>query len=187
MPPKTASGRLFKDIQSLASPNICRSCEIKVSRRITAYLRFNQLRTATTFASGTAINAPSTVPPAFQQLHQALEKLKRTAPNYVNFSRLQLAIRGLESATPVTRVASMSDIVLGNLGDLIADRKSITVLGVQNQRSARRLARLLLSDTLSDEAAWEKRFEQSGDTDGRALLIRYPTSSTTLHNDSQTI
>nr|POE65690.1 hypothetical protein CFP56_58796 [Quercus suber] len=108
-------------------------------------------------ASSTAINAPSTVPAKYADLHQALLLLQDEASSYVDISRLQLAVRGLESSNPTVRVA-----LLG--------------LGPDGARAARKLARVILSDVLSDgEAAWERQILESG-ADGRNLLLRYGDS-----------
>ncbi|KAI6880641.1 hypothetical protein KC360_g9078 [Hortaea werneckii] len=104
-----------------------------------------------TFA--TAINVPSTVPPEYRELHQQLSALQESASGYVDLSRLQLALRSLESDTPVVRVALLG---LGSNGAL----------------AARKLARALLSDPLSNEESWEQQILQSA-KDGRSLLLRY--------------
>jgi len=65
-------------------------------------------RDASLLASSTAINATKEIPPAFAQLHQALENVKKKGARYVNLSRLELALRGLESDRPTIRIASMS-------------------------------------------------------------------------------
>ncbi|RMY19887.1 hypothetical protein D0867_04397 [Hortaea werneckii] len=103
--------------------------------------------------SATAINAPSTVPPEYRELHQQLSALHESASGYVDLSRLQLALRSLESDTPVIRVALLG---LGSNGAL----------------AARKLARALLSDPLSSEESWEQQILQSA-KDGRSLLLRY--------------
>lgn len=56
-------------------------------------------------ASATAINAKKEIPPPFQELHANLSALKDEASTYANLDQLQLALRGLESKTSVTRVA----------------------------------------------------------------------------------
>jgi hypothetical protein len=56
------------------------------------------------FTSSSVITAKS-VPPRFKELHAALEGVKDAALEQVNLSRLQLALRGLESETPLVRVA----------------------------------------------------------------------------------
>nr|POE87396.1 hypothetical protein CFP56_29985 [Quercus suber] len=108
-------------------------------------------------ASSTAINPPSTVPAKYANLHRALVSLQEVAGSYVDISRLQLAIRGLESSTPTVRVA-----LLG--------------LGPGGAHAARKLARVILSDVLGDgEASWERQILESG-TEGRSLLLRYGDS-----------
>ena len=51
-------------------------------------------------------------------------------------------------------------------------RVALLGLGGNGAQAARNLARVLLSDALSDEQAWEAEILQSG-RDGRSLLIRY--------------
>ncbi|KAL1628506.1 3',5'-cyclic-nucleotide phosphodiesterase (PDEase) (3':5'-CNP) [Neofusicoccum ribis] len=109
-------------------------------------------RHAATLASRTAINAPLDVPPRLKELYQALDALKSDAASYVNLSRLQLALRGLETEDPVVRVAVLS------LGD---------------QASAKRLARLLLADPLADKGSWEEALEEREADNGQAILLRY--------------
>ncbi|GAB7360612.1 hypothetical protein MBLNU230_g0492t1 [Neophaeotheca triangularis] len=104
-------------------------------------------------ASSTAINAPSTVPHELRELHQRLAALQDTAGSYVDLSRLQLALRSLESGDPVIRVA-----ILG--------------LGSNGALAARKLARVLLADPLSAEEDWERRLLDSTQ-DGRGLLLKY--------------
>ena len=104
-------------------------------------------------ASSTAINAPSTVPAAYRDLYQRLQALQESASSYVDLSRLQLALRSLESSRPVVRIA-----LLG--------------LGKDGALAARKLARALLSDPLSDEEGWERKILNSMG-DGRNLLLRY--------------
>ncbi|KAK5119855.1 hypothetical protein LTR85_007181 [Meristemomyces frigidus] len=104
-------------------------------------------------ASVTAINAPTTVPAAYRDLHQKVLALQERASGYVDLSRLQLAARSLESDSPVVRVALLG---LGSNGAL----------------AARKLARVMLSDALSDEEAWEQELLQTS-RDGRSLLLRY--------------
>ena len=102
--------------------------------------------------SRTAINSPSNVPDVNRDLYASLERLKDIASDYVNQSRLQLALRGLEAETPTIRI--------GLLG-----------LGRDGNSAARKLARVLLADALSDEAAWEKTLVGMEES-GKALLIR---------------
>ncbi|KAF2140113.1 uncharacterized protein K452DRAFT_230804 [Aplosporella prunicola CBS 121167] len=113
---------------------------------------FARRRHAATLASRTAINAPVDVPPRLKELHQTLDALKGPAANYVNLSRLQLALRGLETTDPVVRIAVLS------LGD---------------QRAAQRLVRLLLADPLGDKGVWEKELEKKGQDEAQAILLRH--------------
>lgn len=103
-------------------------------------------------ASTTAINAPTTVPHELRELHQKLQLLQDKASSYVDLSRLQLALRSLESAEPVIRVAFLG-------------------LGSNGVKAACKLVRVLLADELGDEAAWEKSLLL--EADGRSVLIRY--------------
>lgn len=48
----------------------------------------------------------------------------------------------------------------------------MVVLGLNNQISAQKLARLLLADPLGVEEQWEKELEKSDDGDEQAVLLR---------------
>ncbi|KAG9654903.1 hypothetical protein KCU64_g6895, partial [Aureobasidium melanogenum] len=111
------------------------------------------IRHATNLASRTAINPPSNVPVENQQLYASLDRLKDIASDYVNQSRLQLALRGLETSRPTVRIGLLG---LGRDGDV----------------AARKLARVLLADALGDEGQWEKMLKQPSQ-DGKPLLLRY--------------
>ncbi|KAK5166604.1 uncharacterized protein LTR77_008147 [Saxophila tyrrhenica] len=106
-----------------------------------------------TLASATAINAPSSVPPAYRELHQKLIALQETAGSYVDLARLQLAARSLEGDDPVS-----------------------------GPSAARKLARVLLSDALSDEERWEQEILESIH-DGRDLLLRYGDTDETVQSN----
>ena len=126
---------------------------LKATRPLSPHEGIRHYTTNETLASTTAINAPSTVPPAYRDLHQKLSALQETASSHVNLSRLQLAQRSLEGSNPVVRVA-----LLG--------------LGSNGGHAARKLARAILSDALDDEQPWEQELVQSA-KDGRSLLLRY--------------
>ncbi|KAK6440769.1 hypothetical protein LTR95_003019, partial [Oleoguttula sp. CCFEE 5521] len=104
-------------------------------------------------ASATAINPPSTVPNTYEALHSRLAALQDSASGFADLSRLQLALRSLESDSPTLRVAFLG-------------------LGDRGVHAARRLARVLLADALGSEEAWEKQL-QDDMGDGRGLLLRY--------------
>ncbi|KAF1814032.1 hypothetical protein P152DRAFT_501863 [Eremomyces bilateralis CBS 781.70] len=104
----------------------------------------------TAIAPVTAVNAPPSVPEHLRPLYQALEGLKTHAGSYVNISRLQLALAGLKSEKPALRVA---------------------LFGTAGTDSPRKLARLLLADSLKEEEGWER--EVVDDQSGNAVVIRY--------------
>lgn len=62
------------------------------------------------FATSSAITAGKTVPPRFRELYDALSGVRDAAIEQVSVSRLQLALRGLESEAPLIRVAGASQI-----------------------------------------------------------------------------
>ncbi|KAI9930052.1 hypothetical protein ASPWEDRAFT_48229 [Aspergillus wentii DTO 134E9] len=106
------------------------------------------------------VNAARNVPPRFKELYEALNRVGDTATEQVNLSRLQLALRGLESEAPLIRVA---------------------VLGLNDATAARKLVRLLLADPLNARENWEDVLE---DVDpSRGLLIRYGEVSQSIPND----
>lgn len=51
-------------------------------------------------------NSRSTVPARFRELYTTLKELEEVAADHISLSRLQLALRGLESEEPVIRVGS---------------------------------------------------------------------------------
>jgi hypothetical protein len=117
-----------------------------------------------TMASSSAINAPSTVPVEFRDLHQRLNALQDSASGFVDLSRLQLALRSLESADPVIRVAFLG-------------------LGEKGATAAKKLARVLVADALGNQEQWEQKI--LGDAgDGRSLLLRYGEPEDALPADS---
>src|ERR1700761_4410538 len=110
-------------------------------------------RYASTVTSNTAVNGRRPIPSRYQPLYEALIDVQKKASAQVNLSRLQLALQGLESEVPVTRVA---------------------VLGLDVQETARRVVRLLLADALEAEAGWEKELLRSDNEDySRGLVIRH--------------
>lgn len=140
---------------------LCPSCSLVQPSRVQELPRKRQRldRYASTLST-TAINGSRPIPPRNQPLYDALTDIKTKASSYVNLSRLQLALQGLESETPVTRIA---------------------LLGLNVQDTARRIARLLLADALEDEQAWEKQIIQHEGSHG--ILLRYgqPQNSNILH------
>ncbi|KAJ9661522.1 hypothetical protein H2198_001902 [Neophaeococcomyces mojaviensis] len=129
----------------------CPSCStLQLSdRNQTPRKRRRTERYASTLST-TAVNGSRPIPERYQPLHTALSEVKVKASAHVNLSRLQLALQGLESEKPVTRIA---------------------LLGLNVQDIARRIARLLLADALEDEQAWEQQILRHKGTQG--ILIRY--------------
>ncbi|KAL4787809.1 hypothetical protein BJX76DRAFT_266721 [Aspergillus varians] len=103
------------------------------------------------------------VPPRLRELYELLTQIQRVAPEQVNLSRLQLALRGLESDEPLIRIA---------------------VLGLNGVPAARKLVRLLLADPLKGREDWEDMLDsvsEVGDLE-RGLLIRYGEVSESISN-----
>ncbi|KAL4805977.1 hypothetical protein BDV18DRAFT_15323 [Aspergillus unguis] len=113
-------------------------------------------------APSTALTARH-VPPRLRELYESLAHLQSVAPEQVNLSRLQLALRGLESEEPLIRVA---------------------VLGLNDVAAARKLVRLLLADPLKEKGDWEDMLEDvagNGDLE-RGLIIRYGEVAESISN-----
>ncbi|KAL4734065.1 hypothetical protein BDV11DRAFT_66805 [Aspergillus similis] len=103
------------------------------------------------------------VPLRLRELYESLVQLQSIAPEQVNLSRLQLALRGLETAEPLIRVA---------------------VLGLNDVVAARKLVRLLLADPLKEREDWEDMLDsvsENGELE-RGLLIRYGEVSESISN-----
>ncbi|PGH36645.1 hypothetical protein GX50_00507 [[Emmonsia] crescens] len=141
----------------------CPSCSIwrrsilsPTSRPRYRNLSLRRTRSASTFASPSTaahtVNFTRNVPERFQGLYSALNGVHDTAANHVNSSRLQLALRGLETTRPVIRVA---------------------FLDLDNTATTARLVRLLLADPLSPKQQWENYLETHRMDTSRGLLIKY--------------
>jgi hypothetical protein len=78
--------------------------------------------------------------------------LQEKASSYVDLSRIQLAMRSLESEDSVTRIAFLG-------------------LGTNGQSAARKLVRALLADALGEEGEWERKLLQN--EEGGNVLLRY--------------
>ena len=105
-----------------------------------------------TLASSSAINAVPSVPVELRDLHQQLLLLQDKASSYLDLSRLQLALRSLETRDPIVRVAFLG-------------------LGSHGANAARKLARVILSDVLGDKEHWED--ELLNHNDDTSLLLKY--------------
>lgn len=98
--------------------------------------------------------APTTDPRT--DLEQALQELRKSAANYVNLSRLQLALLGLRQAAGEE---SIRVAVLGVNGG-----------GAAPGEAAREVLRLLLADPLKGEEEWERRL--AGAKRGTPVLVK---------------
>ncbi|KAL5335837.1 hypothetical protein BJX70DRAFT_308726 [Aspergillus crustosus] len=126
-----------------------------------------QLRTvAKTNSYSTAPSSVHTarhVPPRLRNLYESLARIQNVAPEQVNLSRVQLALRGLESEEALIRVA---------------------VLGMNNVAAAIKLVKLLLADPLKGREDWEDMLDSVEENAGleRGLLIRYGEVSESISN-----
>ncbi|KAK2623914.1 hypothetical protein QTJ16_006548 [Diplocarpon rosae] len=108
-----------------------------------------QARRQLNISSTSAIKTSSVVPlnsPRLE-LRDALLDLQKHAANYVNISRLQLALRGLEQG------AGQETIRISILG---------TADGGASIKKAKELLRLLLADPLKTEEEWERTLVNDG-------------------------
>ncbi|EEH42606.1 uncharacterized protein PADG_07426 [Paracoccidioides brasiliensis Pb18] len=164
MPPKLHPSLSIQAILYTESFFFCPSCStwrrsISSQASSARYRNLNptcRSRSASTFAPPStaphAINVTRNIPERFQELYSALRSVYDVAATHVNPSRLQLALRGLETEMPVIRVA---------------------VLGLDNTSTTARLVRLLLADPLSPKQEWENYLETYRMDTSRGLLIKY--------------
>lgn len=150
-------GRSREQLESLTDTLFfCPSCTTwRTSRPVQATIRSlttSKRRYASTLTSHTAVNATKNIPARYKALYEALGDVKKKTSAQVNLSRLQLALQGLESEVPTTRVA---------------------VLGLNVQETARRLVRLLLADALGDEERWEKQILDPNADYSQGVVLRY--------------
>ena len=93
---------LRSSLQQQQQPKrFCRAC---AAANLTGNHR-RRARRASTYTSHTAVTATKSIPAGLQRLYDALEAVKKDAPGFTDLSRLQLALRGLETSTPAIRVA----------------------------------------------------------------------------------
>ncbi|RDL38665.1 uncharacterized protein BP5553_03005 [Venustampulla echinocandica] len=127
-----------------------RSPELQ-QHRATARRQFHSANSLNTAAAKSPTQTSSRA-----ELRSALLDLQKHAGNYVNISRLQLALRGIEQ-TPGDETIRIA--ILG-----LAD-------GGNSLQKAKQLLRLLLADPLKDEEKWEQILLDSA-PGGRPLLVR---------------
>lgn len=74
-------------------------------RRLTRPLASSPAISIRPFTTSSVITAGRTVPPRFKELYDALSGVQDAAIEQVSITRLQLALRGLESEAPLIRIA----------------------------------------------------------------------------------
>ncbi|KAK1138370.1 hypothetical protein N8T08_002674 [Aspergillus melleus] len=173
MPPKLRGSlqRSLRRVQNSASDLPCPSCATfrrALSTRRSANISDGNRQSSSWAASprpsttSSVIHSGRQVPPRLRELYEALGQVQNVATEQVNLSRLQLALRGLESEVPLIRVA---------------------VLGLDDANSARRLVRLLLADPLTPRETWEDALDAYEADTSRGLLIRYGDVSESIPNN----
>ena len=114
MPPKTTRLQRLLPARPTA-PFVCPTCRLRTLGSIPQRQRPqwaitqrqpSRIRRASTVSPVSIVDAVKHIPPAAQGLHEALTILEKDASIYTSLSQLQLALRGLESEAPTTRVAS---------------------------------------------------------------------------------
>jgi len=145
---------------------ICPICSLSRTSRPTTSTKTRQTRPriGSRWQSGSAsiVENPSRTSPKSPrtELHNALLDLQKDAANYINISKLQLALRSLEQ-TPGEETIRIA--ILG-LAPQSGSRETTL-------RKAKELLRLLLADPLKAEEEWERILlaEQPGN---KPILIR---------------
>jgi hypothetical protein len=137
----------------LRRPNLQKQ-ERLLGLRQPSYHRIDRRRQTT--ADGNLSSQARQVPLAREKLRDALQALQRDASSFVNISRLQLALRGLQQpeGEETIRIAILS----------LAD-------GGVSLRKAKQLARLLLADPLKPEEEWERTLLVD-EASSRPILLR---------------
>lgn len=136
------------------SSTVCLFCSLVARPSSSAPRRTRRKSLATRRNQSTA--ASSQPPNPRTELHDALQDLQRHATNYVNLSRVQLALNALrqDAGEETVRVA-----ILG-----------LTKGEPESAQTAKEVLRLLLADPLSPEQEWEKEL-MSHDAK-RPLIVR---------------
>ncbi|KAE8374220.1 hypothetical protein BDV26DRAFT_300355 [Aspergillus bertholletiae] len=172
MPPKLR-GSLAKGLPRAGDKAAAYYCPSCATRRRTLSTRRNGVVSSRpeasrlSFFSSRPITTSSViharhVPPRLRELYEALNRIQGVATEQVNISRLQLALRGLESEAPIIRVA---------------------VLGLNDATAARKLVRLLLADPLNTRESWEDVLDAYDSDPTQGLLIRYGEVSESIPNN----
>lgn len=161
MPPRlglrSLTGRSYSLRRVTAAPaqSVCLFCTHSARGAIPRRTRRKPLETRQSHPASSFATAAATTSDARKDLHEALKDLQKHAANYVNLSRVQLALNALrqDAGDETVRVA-----VLG-----LAD-------GLEPGRTAKNVLRLLVADPLSPEQEWER--ELLGHDMTKPLIVR---------------
>ncbi|CAN8095474.1 unnamed protein product [Discula destructiva] len=146
MPPRLSlrsftgrSSSLHKVTATPSTPAVCLFCSL--APRSTGPRRTRRRYLSTRPSQSTVTEPATRASDARRELQDALQELQKDAANYVNLSRVQLALNALrqDAGDETVRVA-----ILGLTN------------GVDSGRTAKEVLRLLLADPLSPEQEWEK-------------------------------
>ncbi|KAL4988731.1 hypothetical protein BDW68DRAFT_85897 [Aspergillus falconensis] len=146
-----------------SSPQLRTQAHIQKSLPVSRLSFLANLNTKLYSTAPTTAHTARHVPPRLRELYESLVQIQSVAPEQVNLSRLQLALRGLETEEPLIRVA---------------------VLGLNDVAAARKLVRLLLADPLKEREDWEDMLDSAAENGEleRGLLIRYGEVSESISN-----
>lgn len=125
---------------------VCFFCSLSNSSRQPPTRRARRKATSSKRLQTTSANPPATPgADARKDLEDALVQLQKHAANYVNLSRLQLAINGLRQQPGAE---SIRIAILGLTG------------GTASSKTAKQVLKLLLSDPLKDQEEWEREVDR---------------------------
>ncbi|KAI6377534.1 hypothetical protein MCOR25_002516 [Pyricularia grisea] len=172
MPPRSVPRGILRPTRSLqkviAAPtsSICFLCSHSLpigAGRSSSTVTHPKTRLGSRRDESTIAAAPD--PNPRQELQGALTALQRHAPNYINISRVELALQGLrqDAGREAVRLAILG---LGDNGSA--------------GRAAKGLLRSMLADPLSPEQEWERQLDQRDEL--RPLIIRIRPEAS--HSDS---
>ncbi|KAH7033384.1 uncharacterized protein B0I36DRAFT_321326 [Microdochium trichocladiopsis] len=142
---------------SPSKPSVCLFCSISAtptpfSRQPKQKRPIHGPASSTAAAAAAAVSAASPGPDAAtpstdprRDLQDALLELQKHAANYVNLSRVQLAVNGLRQA-PGDEAIRVAVLGMSSASESAATTKTV--------------ARLLLADPLKDREAWEDEIDQ---------------------------
>ncbi|TLD24131.1 hypothetical protein PspLS_06716 [Pyricularia sp. CBS 133598] len=172
MPPRSVPRGILRPTRSLQrviaapSSSVCFFCSHSLpigAGRSSTFThpkpRFGSRRDESTVAAASEPNPR-------QELHGALTALQRHAPNYINISRVELALQGLrqDAGREAVRLAILG---LGDNGSA--------------GRAAKGLLRSMLADPLSSEQEWERQLDQRDEL--RPLIIRIRPETSQSESD----